>query len=336
MLKLRLAIVLAVVLPGCAGEPARPKPPYSKFEGSSFEPSAVAYDPATDRYLVLNDQDGLLYRYKLVKGKLELPRGERHREIQMPDGSTPIKFESITRLEDGTFLAMTAYDRWEPDFCHFVKFRFVLKGTIQAEKVSWDDATVTRRLQAVDPTIKYWKIEGLSTTAGDRAVVLAVRSVGLSYMNKRDVVWLVRLPRREDGGYGGPDRLVRYDAQATVGREEGASSLERNPTTGNYYLLTSYEDEEHEDTIGAHSGHLFVLPAADVEGPAGPDPAERPLPPPLRALKAKCEGLAVEPSGRVLVCFDDDKPWKKVFSGYEQNEGLFVVFEPGELEPVKK
>ena len=43
----------------------RPAPPYTRFTGQSFEPSAAAFDPASGRVLVLSDHDSTLYRYEL-------------------------------------------------------------------------------------------------------------------------------------------------------------------------------------------------------------------------------------------------------------------------------
>ncbi len=53
-----------------------------------------------------------------------------------------------------------------------------------------------------------------------------------------------------------------------------------------------------------------------------------PLGAPLRGLLAKPEGLAVEPTGAVIVVFDDDRDWKHLFAGYEQSDGLFTVIDP--------
>jgi hypothetical protein len=48
----------------------------------------------------------------------------------------------------------------------------------------------------------------------------------------------------------------------------------------------------------------------------------------LRGWRAKPEGLAVEPSGALVVVFDDDRDWKHLFAGYEQTDGLFTVIDP--------
>ena len=75
-----------------------------------------------------------------------------------------------------------------------------------------------------------------------------------------------------------------------------------------------------------HSGHIFRVPASVLLGPAPPAPV--PLEAPLRGLRAKPEGLAVGPSGALVVVFDDDRDWKHLFAGYEQSDGLFAVIDP--------
>jgi hypothetical protein len=76
----------------------------------------------------------------------------------------------------------------------------------------------------------------------------------------------------------------------------------------------------------AHSGHLFQIPASLLLG--APSPAPVALGAPLRGFRAKPEGLAVEPSGALVVVFDDDRDFKHLFAGYEQSDGLFTVIEP--------
>src|SRR5262245_45244077 len=98
MRRLNLIALAVALLAGCAAPQAAPPPPdrppppatppaalpkapYATFDGTTFEPSAVAYDPATDRYLVLSDKDFILYRYALDDGRLVLPKGEFHRAL---------------------------------------------------------------------------------------------------------------------------------------------------------------------------------------------------------------------------------------------------------------
>lgn len=322
------ALLALPLLFSCAGGDPRDPPPYPVFDGIPFEPSAVAYDPPSDRYIVFSDKDFICYRFALRDGRLALGRGERHRELALPGGKAALKLEALTRLEGGRFLALTAFDRDDEDFRRLVRFRFAPSGPVPGEELEFPAEAIGARLRLRDPGLRWWKVEGLAALEGDRAILVAVRSVGNGAGAERDVVWIVRLPGTERG-YGPPDRFVELDALRTLGRGEGASSIERDPSDGSYYLLTSWESGEarRED----HGGHLFRLPRALFEG-AGRDPAPAPLPPPLRSFAAKPEGLAVTPEGRVLVVFDDDGAYKDLSRGYARSQGLFLVLERAELE----
>ncbi len=325
--------------------PAAAQLPYARFDGVTFEPSAAAYDPGSDRYLVLSDKDAILYRYRLADGKLELPKGEIHRALRLADGAAAMKIEAMTRLGDGAFLAVTAFDRPDADFRRLIRFRFAPRGPVEAAEISFPEAAISARLKVIDPALDWWKIEGLATTADDGAALVAIRSVGKDFRQKRDVAWILRLPRTAGLGYAAPDRVVELGVVAAVGRAEGASSLERDPKDGSYLLLTSWE--AGDAAPGDHGGHLFRLPAdlldprGAVRGAASAPPTHAaatvepltrvPLSAPLRTFRAKPDGLAVTPEGRVLVIFDDDTAWKRLFDGYEPSQGLFLAIEPGDL-----
>src|SRR4029453_5046090 len=66
-----LAAYASVAIDAVSPAPARfgaalPPPPYARFAGQTFEPSAAAFDPATGRVLVFSDHDSILYRYQLT------------------------------------------------------------------------------------------------------------------------------------------------------------------------------------------------------------------------------------------------------------------------------
>jgi len=134
----------------------------------------------------------------------------------------------------------------------------------------------------------------------------------------------VRCPLAGDG-VGRPEAVIRLStAEALGGRAEGLSDLQLDADGDGFLILTSHEGTDN--TPDGHSGHLFRVPASVLLGAAPPAPI--PLGAPLRGLRAKPEGLAVEPSGALIVVFDDDRDWKHLFAGYEQSDGLFAVIEP--------
>ncbi|MBI2900968.1 MAG: hypothetical protein HYY17_12350 [Planctomycetes bacterium] len=307
----RWMIAFATVLSCCSS------PPYPTFAGLTFEPSAAAYDPATERLLVLNDVDSIVYRYAIRDDRLVLPEGEFHRALRYPDEGLGMKFESLTRMPDGSFLAATAFDRPDPNFRRVVRFSFRRAGPIEAAPIPVDEEALRARVRAVTSGA-WFKIEGVAVDAAGTSVLFGVRQAGPDYRNPRPLVLLLRCPFSE-GRIGAPEAAFLLSTRETLGREEGLSDLQRDPRDGSWLILTSHE------AGGRHEGHLFRLPAGAFEGP-GPAPS---LGRPLRAFRAKPEGLAILPTGALVVVFDDDKEPKKRFSGYEQSEGLFEIFEPG-------
>ena len=301
---------------------ALPPPPYRVFAGQSFEPSAAAFDPATNRVLVLSDHDTTLYRYELGAAGLVLPRGERHEQLLLPDGMQAAKLEGLTRLPSGAFLAVTAFDRPDPRFRRLLRFVYAPAALAEAAPVAVDDAALSRAVRAASG-LPWFKVEGVAVDRTGTKILFGIRNVGQSYQAPKDVVFVVRCPFVGDR-VGAPEAVVRLStAESLGGRAEGLSDLQLDVSGDSFLLLTSHEGLEN--TPEGHSGHLFRVPAGALLGatPAAPIP----LGPPLRALRAKPEGLAVRPSGSVVVVFDDDRDWKHLFAGYEQSDGLFEVID---------
>lgn len=272
-------------------------PPYRTFSGNAFEPSAAAWDPTTERLLVLSDKDQTLFRYAIVDGMLVLPEGEYHAPIVLPGGAAARKFEGMTRLPDGRFLAVTYFGRPDPTHRRLVRFAFVKTGSIEAGIVPVDEDALGRAVGT-----PWFAIEGLAADATH--VYFGVRQTGPNFAGRRDVVLVVRCPF--DGAkVSAPDAVLRFDAP-----DQGLSSLERDPADGALWILTSREE------IGRHSGWLYRVPA----GRTG-------LGAPVREFRAKPEALVLLPTGAILVLFDDDRDFKKRFSGYEQSDGLFEILE---------
>jgi hypothetical protein len=300
---------------------ALPAPPYARFTGQSFEPSAAAFDPASGRVLVLSDHDSTLYRYELGAAGLLLPPGERHYPLQLPAGVQAAKFEGLTRLPSGTFLAVTAFDRPDPSFRRLLRFSYDPAAPAEARPLAVADAALTAAVRAATG-LPWFKIEALAVNRTGTKVLFGIRNVGESYETPKDVMLVVRCPLADDR-VGAPEAVVRL-AGATTVQEEGLSDLQLDPRGDSFLLLTSHEGSEN--TAERHSGHLYRVPANVLLGAAPSVPFS--LGAPLRSFRAKPEGLAVMPSGALIVVFDDDREWKHLFAGYEQSDGLFTVIDP--------
>jgi hypothetical protein len=301
-----------------------PPPPYPRFSGQSFEPSAAAFDPGTGRVLVLSDHDTNLYRYELSAAGLVLPPGEHHDPLRLPKGVQAAKLEAMTRLPTGAFLAVTAFDREDPSYRRLLRFTYAPAAPTDAVPVAVSDAALGAAVRAASGR-PWFKIEGLAVDPTGTKVLLGVRSVGDSYQAPRDVVLVVRCPLTHDR-VGPPEAVIQLSTtEALSGHAEGLSDLQLDPAHDSFLLLTSHEG--NENTLEDHSGHLFRIPADLLLG--APPQATLPLGAPLRTFRAKPEGLAVMPTGALLVVFDDDREWKRLFASYGPSDGLFMRIEPG-------
>jgi hypothetical protein len=322
-----LAVCAAVAIPTASPAPhppgTLPPPPYPRFAGQTFEPSAAAFDPATGRVLVLSDHDTTLYRYERSAAGLVLPAGEHHEPLRLPQGVRVAKLEGLTRLPSGAFLAVTAFDRPDPSFRRLLRFFYGPAAPSEAVSVAVDDAALDAAVRAASG-LPWFKIEALAVDRTGTKVLFGIRNVGESYQAPRDVVLVVRCPLADDR-VGPPEAVIRLStAEALGGMAEGLSDLQLDAGGDSFVILTSHEGTEN--TPDGHSGHLFRVPAGVLLGAAPKAPV--PLGAPLRGLRAKPEGLAVEPSGVLVVVFDDDRDWKHLFAGYEQSDGLFTVIDP--------
>jgi hypothetical protein len=298
-------------------------PPYSRFRGQSFEPSAAAFDPATGRVLVLSDHDTTLYRYELGADGLVLPAGERHEAFLLPEHVQIAKLEGLTRLPSGEFLATTAFDRPDPRFRRLICFSYVASAPVEASPVALDDAALEAAIRAASHQ-PWSKIEAVAVDRTGTKVFFGVRNLGESYQAPRDVVLVVRCPL-VGHRVGAPEAVIELSTtEALGGLAEGLSDLQLDADGQSFVLLTSHKGPDN--TRDDHSGHLFRIPAGVLLGEA--PRAAVPLGAPLRGFRAKPEGVAVEPSGTLVVVFDDDRDFKRLFAGYEQSDGLFTVLDP--------
>jgi hypothetical protein len=273
--------------------------------------------------LVLSDNDTTLYRYELGPAGLALPPGEHHDPLLLPEGEQAAKFEAMTRLPSGAFLAVTAFDRPDRSFRRLLRFTYAPAAPAAAAPVALNDAALEAAVRDASG-LPWFKIEAVAVDPTGTRILFGVRCVGESYHAPTDVVLVVRCLFGGDR-VGPPEAVIRFStAEALGGRTEGLSDLQLDPAGDSFLALTSHEGSEN--TARRHSGHLFRIPAALLLGAAPPAPV--PIGAPLRKFRAKPEGLAVTPSGALIVVFDDDRDWKRLFAGYEQSDGLFTVIDP--------
>lgn len=322
------------------------EPPYPRFkgnsedssEGYSFEPSAVAYNENTQEVIVLNDKDSILYRYKHEwnqESKVMSLAREAPRLLTLSNEEAAKKFESLTPLGGGDFLAATAFDRTNKEFNHVVRFRLAemdgLKemGPVKAELVNVALDNLAAAIRDLSEKSGGWfKIEGLTTDESAEHVFFGVRQVGVDYKQPKDVVFVVRCPfSKEKNEISSPDATFRFLTEK-LGEAQGLSDIQR-AQDGGYFILTSREEiddmGEPELKPSSHAGALFRVDAKILEGASSDAPLS--LGDPITRFRAKSEGLAVLPENRLLIVFDDDREWKKLFRTYEQSEGLFTVFD---------
>jgi hypothetical protein len=316
------SLAVPLVMPA-ARAPEPPPPPYPRFAGQTFEPSAASFDPASGRVLVLSDKDTTLYNYELSAAGLELPPGERHLPLLLPAGIQAAKLEGLARLPSGEFLAVTAFDRPDPSYRRLLRFAYMPGTSAVAAPVAVDEAALVATVVTASG-LPWFKIEALAVDASGRKLLFGIRDVGQSYAAPRDVVLVVRCPF-VDGRVLAPEAVIRFSTAAALqGAAEGLSDLQLDVDGRSFLMLTSHEATAY--ARGAHSGHLFRVPADALLGAAPSLPVS--LDAPLRTLQAKPEGLAVTRSGRLVVVFHDDRQWKHLFAGYEQSDGLFTVIDP--------
>jgi hypothetical protein len=185
-----------------------------------------------------------------------------------------------------------------------------------------DDAALSAAISTASGR-PWFKVEAVAVDPTGTKLLFGVREVGESYRTPRDVMIVVRCPLVGDR-VGAPEAVVELStADALGGRAEGLSDLELDRDGRSFLVLSSHEGTAN--TVDAHSGHLFRIPAAWLSSGAPPSPLS--LPGPLRGFRAKPEGLAVAPSGAVIVVFDDDRDFKRLFAGYDQSDGLFTVID---------
>jgi hypothetical protein len=327
---MKSAIVGIIALAFTARLASEP-PPYPLFSAPTkkFEPSAAAYDPASGWVVVLNDKDSMVHAYRWQDGKLEAATAK---PPELDAGGAIRKFEAMARIPEtrsksfsgvpfSEFLAVTAFDRDDPAFRRIVRFRYpgdphqkIAAANVEILQSALEDSVKRTTGQ------RWFKIEGVAFDKSGKQVYLGLRNVGPDYKHPRDVVLLLRCPFFGDK-IGPPNAVFQFSTKAAIGADEGLSDFVRDPTTGDYWLLTS--KELGSKYVTDHGGHLFRFPAVWLDGEAAATPKF--LDKPISEFKGKCEALVPLPGGRKLILFDsDDEGWKKHFDGFTPEKAMYL------------
>lgn len=192
----------------------------------------------------------------------------------------------------------------------------VVTGHAEAAPTSVDLREVFRPhlpTEAYPGGAPYFKIEGVAAAPG-RRLLFGVRELGASYRLFSYAVIILEARWREDAdGRVSIDpstvrRIYRMDDLRIGGRTVGLSSLEYDRHSGQFYLLTSYENEQPGDAQGRTSlgGFLWTLSETALAEGRPPLPVVDAEGQPLRFFN-KPEGLTVIGENQLLVLFDDDR-----------------------------
>jgi hypothetical protein len=318
--------------------------PYLLFgRYARFEPSAVAAFHGTPYLIVLNDKEDYKESpfsiYEMKKGassKIPPSLIERARIWPRINGKKIkiAKLEGITpsRKTPGVFYAITAFDRPVPKYRVLLRFRLAIKERKKKKKASFSFKDITL-LSIADPTAfiektkqkKWSKIEALALTPDEDALLLGVRAVGSSFKAPEYRVLILRYSLNHLQQT--PQIVVDLETKPLLGRSEGIAAMAYIPSTKQYLVVTSYEDDNQARPIDQIGAHIWFLPGdLSFLGHASAwYKAAR-----LR-LKHKAEGIADLGDGRFLVVYDDDadrKAGTKLRDGYlplRQNEAVFSI-----------
>lgn len=333
---------------------------YSTFESYKlFEPSGIARIPNTDDYIVIDDKDPYLFIFKLQDKKLHQisnpPIKLKYKYKDENGKKTEVKVK-VKKLEGitaslknpGTFYAITAFDRDNEKYRKLVRFS-LKKNKDEKNEESYiieniKELKISNPHKAIidkDGPIPWLKVEGLALTPDEKHLLVGVRAIGEDFDNPEYRVIILKYKIKELNKL--PEILVNVDLkdaenlQKILGMPEGEgiSSLEYDPNSGKYIVLTSYEDKDGKSKEHV-SGHLWLVPE-DFEGLNDAANWEQYKKMPSFSHKPEGVSLTSKP-GKAIIVFDDDNDRKciddnngkciKVCEGkfnYKPNEGVFKI-----------
>jgi len=324
---------------------------YPTFESYKlFEPSGIARIPNTDDYIVIDDKDPYLFIFKLEDNKLDQisnpPIKLKYKYKDENGKKTEVKVK-VKKLEGitaslknpGTFYAITAFDRDNEKYRKLV--RFSLKRNKDGKYEEPYILNDLAKLKISDPggviggdDMPWFKVEGLALTPEEKHLLVGVRAIGMNEDNPEYRVIILKY--KLDDLKKLPEILVNVDLrddkdlQKILGMPEGEgiSSLEYDPDSGKYIVLTSYESSEKDIKTDEVGGHLWLVPE-DFEGLNDAANWEQYKKRPSFTHKPEGVSLTSKP-GEAIVVFDDDNDRKCIKEckgkfNYKPNKGAFKI-----------
>ena len=341
---LTAAIMFGILLSGCASTASITAKTVQSGIIQCFvgNPSPTPEKPATcelsavakvgDALIFANDKPIPGKQYSQVfsipfDGKRIVPDGHRYYFLQAPFINAQ-KYESMTTTPDGQWvLAATAFDRYSKDKPEQDRYSTLLAWpAFDASKVSVVAATdrqgvvssialrdkFVKALDAKNNGIGYFKIEGLAAIPGNR-LLFGVREIGASYKQPTSTIKVVEVGYKVADGKINllDDYALVFDFTPNsmeISHKLGLSSLEYDNFNERLYLVTSFEESENVNGIGAY---LWVLSLADLHAKKTPSLVKGADSKPL-LFTHKAEGLGVLDKNRILIIHDDDRIITKV------------------------
>lgn len=322
-----VALALSLTLAACAPRPPAAKPPtivesWFPFTAgeSAFVHSAVAWDRATNTFLLVNKkhmfltpggplQQSPLFLHKLSRmvGVWQLRQVSHLRPPTIFDYA-PFVAATADWTGASRFYLATAFDTSAEAGNRVAR---LLLGPGGSYSVETDPLLSQGVAGARDHLgLSYIRLSGLVASPDGRFLFFALGAMGPSWGRRRPTATILRLDLTELAAP--PLKVFDFDTAEVVGRAEECTGLAYDPTGGRYLMTTSLP----RHAIGEVRGHLWALKREVLEKPlyqgaprAGLGPAF--LVPPV--------GVACDDAGRIVVLFSQDNP--------NIPEGRFTVLE---------
>lgn len=289
--------------------------------------AAVYYD---DKILVANDKPTpsssvFSMPYTLEDGFSPLPTSLENNVFNVAQ-----KIEDFTVSPDGELIVgTTAFDRYstekpENDAYNMVFYwqpKKEIKATIahltknKTKGNTYRSSAKIRQMieaayQADNLEVpKYYKIEGLAIIPGNK-ILFGIRESGESYKQGK-FTYQIKIIQADyvfaKSNFEMMNFRITYDFDASktagVKHKIGLSSLEYDKYNDRLYLLTSHENGETDEDLGAY---LWVLPMADYKAKNAPKLIMKSKKKPLY-FAHKSEAITVIDKNTVFIINDDDR-----------------------------